>query len=904
MSSEGNRVALIIACNRYSDPKLKELQAPSQDAARFARILEDPKIGEFKVSTLIDQPHWIITQKLDEFLNSCSKKDTLLLYFSCHGVKDEDGQLYFATLTTDRTLLYSTGVDSIFVNRLLERCRAEQKVVLLDCCFSGSFEKGSIAKSDTQVNVAEFLGKGRVIITASSAMQYAFEGTDKVENLGIGGSYFTNGLIKGLESGEADKDGDGKITYSELYRYVHDYVNSITPNQTPTLSTRGVVGDFVVFKNMRENPGSVKGTQTRTAAVENTTTITAKEEHDSFFKFIQEARKCLDQEQFDMAIKKFDAILALSEGHVEALNGKGLALCKVKKYAEALECFKEVLKIKSNHTEASIYAEMITEWISRERSGEPKATIKDTQQKTAALEKRTEEKVKKALTDSIQIPSEVVKEGDQLYKKRKYQEAILRYDQALKINPLSESVLNNRGNALRESGKHEEAIKCYDKAIEINPNYVEAWIDKGLALSHLGKTNEEMQCFDKAIEINPNYDRAWYCKGQLLSWGLRKYDEAIRCFDKIIERNPKHTSAWQMKGFVLEESKQYDKALECYDKAIEINPNNANTWWSAKGNLLRYRFHRLDEALECFDKAIEINPHDDLALEFKGDALSELSKYEEAIECYDKALEINLDNVNAWNRKGRALISLRRYHKAIECYDRAIEVCNRDLETNPGDSWRCSEAWNGKGNALYNLKNYFEAIKCYHKALEIYRWSDSDASKNKWDAIEKLTSEGFALLDHGRYLEAIKISDRLLEINPKLDSAWDLKGSCLERQGKYNEAIQCHDKAIEINPNDVSPWYNKGNSLSNLGKYEEAIQCYDKAIKRHPKYADAWYNKGNALFNWGKYEQAINCYDKVLEIESNAADAWYSKGNALYSLGKNEEADKCFKKAKELGYKG
>lgn len=44
-------------------------------------------------------------------------------------------------------------------------------------------------------------------------MQYDFEGADKVESLGIGGSCFTNGLIKGLESEDADVDKDGKITY-------------------------------------------------------------------------------------------------------------------------------------------------------------------------------------------------------------------------------------------------------------------------------------------------------------------------------------------------------------------------------------------------------------------------------------------------------------------------------------------------------------------------------------------------------------------------------------------------------------------------------------------------------------------------------------------------------------------
>jgi hypothetical protein len=102
---EGNRVALIVACNRYADPELKQLQAPSQDSERFARILEDPKIGGFRVTRLINEPYYTIKEKINEFLYSCNRGDTVLLYFSCHGIKDKNGQLYFATITTNRKWL-------------------------------------------------------------------------------------------------------------------------------------------------------------------------------------------------------------------------------------------------------------------------------------------------------------------------------------------------------------------------------------------------------------------------------------------------------------------------------------------------------------------------------------------------------------------------------------------------------------------------------------------------------------------------------------------------------------------------------------------------------------------------------------------------------------------------------
>jgi Caspase domain/NHL repeat/Bacterial Ig domain len=248
---EGSKRALIVACDRYADPELKQLQAPSQDAEAFQRILENPKIGGFRVTSFNNQPYWIIKEKIDEFLQSCNRDDTVLLYFSCHGIKDKNGQLYFATINTSRKQLFSTGIESNFVNSMLDQCRAQQKVVLLDCCYSGAFEKGRIVRADKQINATEFFGRGNVIITASDSMQYAFEGDDKIENLRKG-SYFTSALIEGLESGKADANKDGKITYSELYDYVFDYIRRITPDQTPTLNTRGVEGNFVVFKNPKE----------------------------------------------------------------------------------------------------------------------------------------------------------------------------------------------------------------------------------------------------------------------------------------------------------------------------------------------------------------------------------------------------------------------------------------------------------------------------------------------------------------------------------------------------------------------------------------------------------------------------------------------------------------------------
>ena len=93
----------------------------------------------------------------------------------------------------------------------------------------------------------EGLGYGRVVLTATDATQYAWEG-DKV----IGQadrSVFTHYLIEGLRTGEADTNHDGAITLDEIYDYVYERVVEATPRQTPGKWSYKEQGDIVIAHN-------------------------------------------------------------------------------------------------------------------------------------------------------------------------------------------------------------------------------------------------------------------------------------------------------------------------------------------------------------------------------------------------------------------------------------------------------------------------------------------------------------------------------------------------------------------------------------------------------------------------------------------------------------------------------
>src|SRR5882672_10038954 len=174
----GSRSALIIAGHDYQDPGLRQLRAPGHDAEALAGVLRDPAIGGFEVTTLLDEPAHVIGEAVEEFFADRNSDDLLLLHFSCHGVKDESGELYFAATNTKLNRLGATAVAADFVNRRMNRSRSRRIVLLLDCCYAGAFERGMSARGDTGVGIEEQLGgRGRAVITASSALEYAFEGT-------------------------------------------------------------------------------------------------------------------------------------------------------------------------------------------------------------------------------------------------------------------------------------------------------------------------------------------------------------------------------------------------------------------------------------------------------------------------------------------------------------------------------------------------------------------------------------------------------------------------------------------------------------------------------------------------------------------------------------------------------
>ena len=221
------KVALLIGVSEYGDG-IPSLSAPPNDVAEMKRVLEEPTIGGFdKVEQIINPDLVAMRIAVQEIFSHRRKDDLVLIFFSGHGITDDNNKLYLATKGTSKDYFKATSVPASYIQDLSQECYAKRQVIILDCCYSGAFADGWQAKSVGLDLKKELGAEGRVVLTSSTATQTSFESEDEKQSL------YTQNLIKGIETGAADKNGDGKVYIRELHEYAKSKVQEVKPKMKP-----------------------------------------------------------------------------------------------------------------------------------------------------------------------------------------------------------------------------------------------------------------------------------------------------------------------------------------------------------------------------------------------------------------------------------------------------------------------------------------------------------------------------------------------------------------------------------------------------------------------------------------------------------------------------------------------
>ena len=217
-------VAIIIGIQDYK--RIPKAEFANEDARSFydyARRGLGIKPENIKMLLDADADDVEIVKAFTNWLPVKVNKDRTEVYvfFSGHGLPSDDGKLYFLPYGVDKDLLARTAVGQKELVVALQAARPKSVTMFIDSCYSGQTRGGEnllASARPVSIKVDENAYPSNFsVISASANSQISSSSPDLKHGI------FSYYLMKGME-GDADQDGDGRITMGEMQAFLADKV--------------------------------------------------------------------------------------------------------------------------------------------------------------------------------------------------------------------------------------------------------------------------------------------------------------------------------------------------------------------------------------------------------------------------------------------------------------------------------------------------------------------------------------------------------------------------------------------------------------------------------------------------------------------------------------------------------
>jgi tetratricopeptide (TPR) repeat protein len=222
------------------------------------------------------------------------------------------------------------------------------------------------------------------------------------------------------------------------------------------------------------------------------------------------------------------------------------------------------------------------------------------------------------------------------------------FAEAMRLRPaLKAAYLNTQGIELARAGKFEEAIARYEEALRIVPDLAAARTNWGAALFRLGRVEEALAQYEIALRLAP-YDAATQYHVGVALLSLSKTDEAIRHFREALRIKPDAELAHGALGRALLVSGDFADGIKHLREALRLKPDlhsalNDLARVRATANEARWRDGA--EAVRLAQRACEMTNFANAEyLDTLTAALAETGDFAKAIETAEKAAQLAGDS--------------------------------------------------------------------------------------------------------------------------------------------------------------------------------------------------------------------------------------------------------------------
>ncbi len=150
-------------------------------------------------------------------------KSRVFIYYAGHGAPGTDGSNYLVPVNAEASLIELNGYPLETLYKNLSKLPAESVTVVLEACFSGASEAGTVISNASPVYLkakTPRIPANVTVIAAGASNQIASWEKDRSHSL------FSKYFLRGM-SGEADSNKDGTVSWDELKEYLSSTVSRL-----------------------------------------------------------------------------------------------------------------------------------------------------------------------------------------------------------------------------------------------------------------------------------------------------------------------------------------------------------------------------------------------------------------------------------------------------------------------------------------------------------------------------------------------------------------------------------------------------------------------------------------------------------------------------------------------------
>ncbi len=195
---------------------------------------------------------------------------------------------------------------------------------------------------------------------------------------------------------------------------------------------------------------------------------------------------------------------------------------------------------------------------------------------------------------------------------KNYQQAIIRANRALDIDPENAEAFYLKGYIYQEQGDTVKAIDHYMRSVDKNPQFQDPYLQLGNIFADKGDTRA-VDFYNGALNMNPDDVQTMYLLA-IYYQGQEKLDKAMRTYRNILAVDSTHAKSYYNIGYLkMIYAEDFDEAIKFFDKAIDHQPGFYQAYYN-RGYTYELK-EKYQQARADYQYALKLKPNYDKAVE-------------------------------------------------------------------------------------------------------------------------------------------------------------------------------------------------------------------------------------------------------------------------------------------------